>query len=139
MGKFIQFIQEEERKKYQWLTFEIDTYVVHILFETTLNESKLHGFPLGGQYSAQLHNAHSEVGQKHLHVYAKNNQIFSMNIDGTAHDKSHRTRIPNKVANAILLKFSKTSQEVRVTIYTKTSMVINAQHIIEINKQLSFK
>ncbi|WNL30176.1 MULTISPECIES: hypothetical protein [Aliarcobacter] len=101
MGKFIQFIQEEERKKYQWLTFEIDTYVVHILFETTLNESKLHGFPLGGQYSAQLHNAHSEVGQKHLHVYAKNNQIFSMNIDGTAHDKSHRTRIPNKVANAI--------------------------------------
>ena len=98
---FIQFIQEEERKKYQWLTFEIDTYVVHILFETTLNESKLHGFPLGGQYSAQLHNAHSEVGQKHLHVYAKNNQIFSMNIDGTAHDKSHRTRIPNKVANAI--------------------------------------
>ena len=93
MGKFIQFIQEEERKKYQWLTFEIDTYVVHILFETTLNESKLHGFPLGGQYSAQLHNAHSEVGQKHLHVYAKNNQIFSMNID--------RTRIPNKVANAI--------------------------------------
>ena len=61
----------------------------------------MHGFPLGGQYSAQLHNAHSEVGQKHLHVYAKNNQIFSMNIDGTAHDKSHRTRIPNKVANAI--------------------------------------
>lgn len=40
MGKFIQFIQEEERKKYQWLTFEIDTYVVHILFETTLNESR---------------------------------------------------------------------------------------------------
>lgn len=29
-----------------------------------------------------------------------------MNIDGTAHDKSHRTRIPNKVANAINKIFS---------------------------------
>ena len=35
-----------------------------------------------------------------------------------------------------MLKFSKTSQEARVTIYTKTSIAINTQHIIEINKQL---
>src|SRR5947209_1120940 len=64
-----------------------------------------HGVPLGGQYSATLHGAHTTPGMKHIHVYAGNNQVFAMNIDGSAHDRSHGTRIPNKVAKALSQRF----------------------------------
>ena len=93
-----------------WYTFESDGYVVHIWLDSKelqgINEAKHKGNPLGGSYSAQLHQAHSSVGQKHLHVYSKNNQLFSLNKDGSAHDQSHGARIPNKVASAIKTQFS---------------------------------
>jgi hypothetical protein len=64
---------------YEWLTFSVDHYQVHILFECisgeVLTEAKHKGLPLGGEYSAQLHKAHSPVGQDHIHVYGKNNQL----------------------------------------------------------------
>jgi len=95
--------------KNQWFSFDIDEYTVHVLFDSQeqnqLTEAKHKGTPLGGQYSAQLHNPHSSTGQKHLPVYAKNNQLFSLNKDGSAHDQSHKNRIPNKVAKSILAKF----------------------------------
>ncbi len=109
MGRFKQFSAQQKSEKYEWISFEVEDYVVHILFETSedyiLTEARHHGISLGGQYSAQLHKAHSSVGQQHIHVYAKNNQIFSMNLDGSAHDQSHGTRIPNKVVKAIDQKF----------------------------------
>jgi hypothetical protein len=43
----------------------------------------------------------SGTGQEHLHIYCRNNQIFALNKDGTAHDKSHGVTIPNKVAKAL--------------------------------------
>ena len=70
-----------------------------------VTEAKRKGLPIVGTYSAQLHNAHTEGGQKHIHVYDQNNQIFALNRDGSAHDASHKTRIPNKVAQGIKDKF----------------------------------
>ena len=37
----------------------------------------------------------------HLHVYQKGNELFAINKDGTAHDNSHKVRIPNKIADLI--------------------------------------
>lgn len=104
-----QFIKESKAEKYEWFSFEVEDFCVHILFAPAdngvLEEAKHHGISLGGKYSAQLHKAHSMVGKEHIHVYEKNNQLFAMNIDGTAHDNSHKTRIPNRVANAITQHF----------------------------------
>lgn len=73
--------------------------------EKLLREAKLKGEPLIGTYSTQYHSAHIKDGQDHLHVYCKQHQLFAMNRDGSAHDRSHQTQIPNKVADAIRTKF----------------------------------
>jgi len=94
---------------HEWFSFTVDSFAVHILFSASeagpLVEGKSKSFELGGAYSAQLHQAHTSVGQTHIHVYAKNNQLFAMNHDGSAHDRSHGSQIPNKVAQAITQKF----------------------------------
>lgn len=66
---------------------------------TKLLEAKFKGKPIGGTYSVQKHTAHVPNTLKHYHVYNKGNEIFAININGTAHDKSHGVRIPNKVAD----------------------------------------
>lgn len=108
MKSFKEFMADS-KNNYQWLSFEADGYHIHILFEVAssglLTEAQHKGLPLGGQYSVQTHKAHSTVGQDHIHVYAKNNQLFAMNRDGSSHDASHKTQIPNKVAKAIKDKF----------------------------------
>ena len=73
--------------------------------EKLLREAKLKGEPLTGTYATQYHAAHIKDGQDHLHVYCKQNQLFAINQDGSAHDRSHQTQIPNKVADAIRTKF----------------------------------
>jgi hypothetical protein len=70
-----------------------------------LFEARHKGTPLVGQYSAQLHKAHISSGQDHLHVFAKQNQLFALNKDGTAHDRSHGAQIPNRVADAIRAQY----------------------------------
>lgn len=70
-----------------------------------LDDAKHKGIPLGGQYSAKVHQAHSSGGDKHIHVYTRNNQIFALNKSSTAHDQSHGVTIPNKVAKAIRKQF----------------------------------
>jgi len=66
-----------------------------------LLEAHYRSKPIGGTYSADFHTAHINPGLDHLHIYCKNTMHFAMNIDGTAHDRSHGTRIPNKVADGI--------------------------------------
>lgn len=108
MKSFKEFLAES-KPSYEWLTFSVEDYLVHVLFESStvslINEAKYKGMPLGGQYSAQLHGAHSPIGQQHIHVYAKNNQLFALNKDGSAHDANHQIQIPNKVAKAIQSNF----------------------------------
>lgn len=104
---FKQFLKSKV-SQYEWFTFEIDEYIIYILFDTkeraVFEEANRRG-TLGGGFSYELHKAHSSVGQEHMHGYYKNNQIFALNIDGTAHDRSHGIRIPNKVAKGIKQKF----------------------------------
>ncbi len=88
------------------LELRIDEYVVHVYTTRfdgviALNEAQLRGVSLGGPYSAQFHSQHTSPGERHIHVYHKNNQIFALNLSGTAHDRSHGVRIPNRVATAL--------------------------------------
>lgn len=108
MKTFSQFSNDDDRAHYEWCTFEEDECCVHVLIskqDVALQEARHRGIPLGGQYSANLHSAHTTPGMKHIHVYAGNGQVFAMNIDGSAHDQSHSTRIPNKVAKALSQRF----------------------------------
>lgn len=110
MEKFHDFLRDKELDKYSWITFDVDEYVINILIEESaeiLLEKYSKGSPLIGVYSFKQHSPHASKGQYHLHVYAKNNEIFALNIDGTAHDKSHGVVIPQKVADAIRVKFPK--------------------------------
>lgn len=70
-----------------------------------LHEAERRGIALGGPWAAQYHRAHTTPGQNHIHVYYRNNQVFALNRDGTAHDRSHGVRIPNRVADAIRYHF----------------------------------
>ncbi|MCX6345310.1 MAG: hypothetical protein NT018_09605 [Armatimonadetes bacterium] len=58
-------------------------------------------------YTAVEHSPHSNIGQNHVHVYLKGNQLFSLNIDSSAHDKSHGIRIPNYVKEQFGITFPK--------------------------------
>jgi outer membrane protein assembly factor BamA len=53
----------------------------------------------------KYHTAHTTPGQNHIAVYYKQNRLFSLNTDGTAHDRSHGIRIPNKVVKGIQQRF----------------------------------
>ncbi len=79
---------------------------IAMLTEATLDEARHRGEPLYGPYSVQDHGAHAPPGEDHIHVYCKNNQLFALNKGtGTAHDQSHGTKIPNKLAKALQQKF----------------------------------
>ena len=44
------------------------------------------------------------TGQRHLHVYKKNNELFSLNWDGSGHDNSRGSEIPKKVFDHLKTK-----------------------------------
>lgn len=73
--------------------------------EQLLLEAKVIGAPLTGPYSYKKHQPHNPTGEYHLHVYKKENEIFSINKDGSGHDGYSGTRIPNKAFNALKDKF----------------------------------
>jgi hypothetical protein len=85
----------------QCATFEVEEYTVHYYarddaMTVMLQEAKHRGRPLYGPYSVQKDQPHSSVGQYHVHVYRKGNELFGLNFDGSAHDQSHGVTIPIK-------------------------------------------
>ena len=42
--------------------------------------------------------------QKHMHIYVKQNEVFAINVDGTAHDGYHNVKIPDEIAPFIQSK-----------------------------------
>ena len=108
--KLQKFLSENKTSQYEWCTLEADGEVIHILFKncktSALYEAKNRGITAGGAYSLQYHKKHSIVGMDHIHGYERNKQLFALNVDGTAHDKSHGVRIPNKLAKGIKHHFS---------------------------------
>jgi hypothetical protein len=88
------------------LQLDVDGFIVHIYCDDAeavidLHEAQYRGTPLTGPYSAKYHAARVTPGENHLHVFKKGNEIFAINASGTAHDRSHGVRIPNRVAAAI--------------------------------------
>jgi hypothetical protein len=71
-------------------------------------EAKIKGQnSLASPYSYTKHQQHNPTGEYHLHVYKKNNEIFSINQSGKGHDGYSGTVIPNKVYSALKDKFPK--------------------------------
>ncbi len=91
----------------------IEEFVVHIYCNiiddatnNILNESKNKGsISINAISSVEKHSPHTPKGQNHLHVYVKNNQIFSINKDGSAHDGHHGIQIPNKIYHSLKTNF----------------------------------
>src|SRR5438552_5444593 len=88
------------------LRLDAEGFVVHIYCDDVeaiidLDEARYRGTPLTGPYSGNYHTARVPPGENHLHVFKKGKEIFAINVSGTAHDKSHGVRIPNRVAAAI--------------------------------------
>ena len=89
----------------KYYLIEIDEYFVWIYFrhgkDKNILEAQRRGIPLIGPYSYFKHPPHNPTGAYHLHIYCKQNELFSINKNGTAHDGSSGYRIPNKVANKL--------------------------------------
>ena len=86
--------------------FTVEEYTIYlypssIREKDRIEEARHRGDPLIGKYTVRRDTPHSDSGQYHLHVYDRNNQLFAINKDGTAHDQSHGCRIPNKAADAL--------------------------------------
>ena len=70
-----------------------------------LLEAQHRGVPIGGPYSVRHDRPHSSVGQEHLHFFDRSGELFAINKDGTAHDRSHGYQIPNRIAKAMAQQF----------------------------------
>lgn len=76
-----------------------DDYILHIYTSNSVLKKNLLESKFGniGQYSYRIDPPHNNTnGQRHLHGYLKGNEIFAINIDGSAHDGCHQTTIPQK-------------------------------------------
>lgn len=92
------------------MIYEHESFIMYFYYKDSLSkkiidEARHRGEPLTKTYSTIKHPPHTLKGKSHLHVYCKNNQLFAINIDGSAHDQSHGVIIPKKVAKVIRQKF----------------------------------
>lgn len=95
-----------KRFKLEAGNFAIFIYGIETINESMLlQEAKHRGVPLDGPYSVIKHSPHTPKNDYHLHVFVKNNQIFAINKDGTAHDRSHGCQIPGVAADALRKMF----------------------------------
>lgn len=95
----------------------MDNYPVHIVVahdampQNELDEARSKYVDLGKRYRGRIDGPHDpKTGQVHIHVYAGKTQIFAMNVDGTAHDRSHDYQIPSVVAK----EMARTLQQFRL-------------------------
>ncbi len=66
--------------------------------ERLLIEARGNWKNISGPYRYRIDGPHdATTGHRHIHVYKKNNELFSLNWDGTGHDNSQGTEIPKKV------------------------------------------
>jgi hypothetical protein len=70
-----------------------------------LDEAIHRGDPLFGPYSVVQHTAKIPQFQDHLHLYKKQNQLFSINRSGSGHDGYHGYQMPGRVADALRLRY----------------------------------
>ena len=94
----------------QRIVLTIDVYTVEIFYNeentiTQIDEAKHRGIHIGGPYSAKYHKAHTNPGKDHLLFYNRQNKLFAMNVDGTGHDGSSGTKIPNRIVKGVKQTF----------------------------------
>lgn len=66
--------------------------------ERLLKESGGNWKEIKGPYRYRIDGPHdATTGQRHIHVYKKNSELFSLNWDGSGHDNSRGSEIPAKV------------------------------------------
>ena len=68
-------------------SFSLDDDVIQ-----RLDEAKQINFRRG--YTGRIDTPDPSVGQRHIHLYARGKELFSVNKDGSAHDRSHGKPIP---------------------------------------------
>lgn len=95
--------------RYEWLSLEVDSYVVHVSFRTHDAENRAlveNRKFLGktGQFTVMLDSPHVSSGKQHLHLFARGNELLAVNVDGSSHDGSRGQQIPNKVADFLIKK-----------------------------------
>lgn len=103
-------VESSKSNSLHYASLDIDEYQVFIFCDDAsdrkmLTEAKQRGVPIGGIYSAIEHPPRVTPGLKHLHIYARNNEIAAINISGTGHDGWTGVRLPNKVVNGIQQHF----------------------------------
>lgn len=95
----------------QYYSLEIDKYTIWIYFKNSerqlVSEARRKGIHLTGPYSFIKHPPHNPTGDYHLHIYYKQNELFSINKGGTGHDSSGGFRIPNRIADELRWIFPK--------------------------------
>jgi len=84
-----------------------DGVPVRIIFERSsddervIDEAHHRGAPIGGKYSGRLDPPHVPRDQDHLHIFARQKQLFAINKDGSTQHGRRGDRIPNVVINGI--------------------------------------
>jgi len=91
----------QKASRHGWFTFEVEGIHVHLLLEGALEEARHRGVPLGGKYSARLDPPHTPSDQRHIHIYARGNELCAINLDGSTRHGRSGQRIPSKAADAI--------------------------------------
>jgi hypothetical protein len=78
----------------------------HDLNETQeLLESRNYKRKLVGNFGVTVHQPHNPTGDYHIHLSQDNNEILSINRNGSAHDGYHGVRIPNKAYKALKAQY----------------------------------
>lgn len=73
--------------------------------ERLLKEAGGNWKAINGPYRYRIDGPHDPMtGQRHLHVYKKNNELFSLNWNGSGHDNSKGSEIPKKVFDHLKAK-----------------------------------
>lgn len=75
------------------------------LSDKIINEASGNWKELGGPYRCRVDQAHNAgTGQRHIHLYKRDNQFLAFNWDGSTHDRSSG-QIPAKVFDALQRRF----------------------------------
>lgn len=73
--------------------------------ERLLKESGGNWKDIKGPYRYRIDGPHDPMtGQRHVHVYKNNNELFSLNWNGSGHDNSKGSEIPKKVFDHLKAK-----------------------------------
>lgn len=110
--KLFEILNYGREPKYEHFVLYVEEYAVHLYVRrndesyNVLTEGRKKGsIDLGKNYSANKHETHVPSGQQHLHLYAGQKKILTMNKDGTGKDGSTGRQIPSKVIKSIQNKF----------------------------------